>query len=135
MQIGWLYDSVLEDVNTCIAIHSRGWTSSLLSSAPPAFIGCTPPIGPEAMLQKRRCSTGALEIFFNKQSPLIGMFQQKIRFRQWLVYLSISMSSLGSLPVLFYSILPAYCLFHDSPLFPKVTLFLFLHIIMALLLT
>ncbi|CAA7036873.1 unnamed protein product [Microthlaspi erraticum] len=117
--IGWLYDSILEDVNTCIAIHSRGWTSSLISSDPPSFKGCMPPIGPEAMLQKQRFSTGALEIFFNKQSPLIGMFQQKIRLRQWLVYLSITMSSLGSLPMLFYCLLPAYCLLHDSTLFPK----------------
>ncbi|ESQ50248.1 hypothetical protein EUTSA_v10001915mg [Eutrema salsugineum] len=117
--IGWLYDSVLEDVNTSIEIHSRGWTSSLISSDPPAFIGCTPPVGLEAMLRKRRCFTGGLEIIFNKQSPLIGMFHQKIEFRQRLAYLSISMMGLGFLPVLFYCLLPAYCLLNNSPLYPK----------------
>ncbi|KFK31114.1 hypothetical protein AALP_AA6G069800 [Arabis alpina] len=117
--IGLLYDSIMEDVNTSIGIHSRGWTSSWICSDQPAFLGCMPPLGVDAMLQRRRWMTGLLEIFFNKQSPLIGMFHHKLRFRQRLAYLSISMSGLSSIPFLFYCLLPAYCLLHNSPLFPK----------------
>ncbi|CDY48543.1 BnaC04g43060D [Brassica napus] len=117
--IGWLYDSMADDVNTSIGIHSRGWTSSYISPDPPAFLGCMPPMGPVAMVQWRRWGTGMLEVFFNKQSPLMGLFHQKIRFRQRLAYISISMWGLRSIPELFYCLLPAYCLLHNSALFPK----------------
>ncbi|KAL1220452.1 Cellulose synthase-like protein B3 [Cardamine amara subsp. amara] len=117
--IGWLYDSTSEDANTSIGIHSRGWTSSYLSPEPPAFLGAMPPGGPEAMLQQRRWATGLLEILFNKQSPLIGMFCRKIRFRQRLAYIYIYTWGLRSIPELFYCLLPAYCLLHNSALFPK----------------
>ncbi|KAG2285776.1 hypothetical protein Bca52824_045380 [Brassica carinata] len=124
--IGWLYDSMADDVNTSIGIHSRGWTSSYISPDPPAFLGCMPPMGPVAMVQWRRWGTGMLEVFFNKQSvrnmrevPLMGLFHQKMRFRQRLAYISISMWGLRSIPELFYCLLPAYCLLHNSALFPK----------------
>jgi len=76
------------------------------------------------MVQQRRWATGLLEILFNKQSPLIGMFCRKIRFRQSLAYLYVFSWGLRSIPELFYCLLPAYCLLHNSALFPKVTLFL-----------
>ncbi|CAA7049535.1 unnamed protein product [Microthlaspi erraticum] len=117
--IGWLYDSTSEDINTSYGIHSRGWTSSFISPDPPAFLGCIPPGGPDAMLQQRRWGTGMLEVLCNKQSPLIGMFHQKIRFRQRLAYLYLEIWALRSIPELFYCLLPAYCLLHDSTLFPK----------------
>ncbi|CAN8247687.1 unnamed protein product [Cochlearia groenlandica] len=117
--IGWLYDSMADDVNTSIRIHSRGWTSSYVSPNPPAFLGCMPSKGPEAMLQWRRWGTGMLEVFFNKQSPMIGMFRDKLRFRQRLAYVSVSMWGLRSIPEFLYCLLPAYCLLHNSPLFPK----------------
>ncbi|CAA7049534.1 unnamed protein product [Microthlaspi erraticum] len=117
--IGWLYGSTAEDVNTSFGIHSRGWTSSYITPDPPAFLGCIPPTGPDAMLQQRRWGTGMLEIIFNKQSPLIGIFHHKIRFRQRLAYLYLESFALRSIPELFYCLLPAYCLLHDSTLFPK----------------
>ncbi|CAA0374141.1 unnamed protein product [Arabidopsis thaliana] len=117
--IGWLYESTAEDANTSIGIHSRGWTSSYISPKPPAFLGAMPPGGPEAMLQQRRWATGLLEVLFNKQSPLIGMFCRKIRFRQSLAYLYIFTWGLRSIPELIYCLLPAYCLLHNAALFPK----------------
>ncbi|KAG7638238.1 putative cellulose synthase (UDP-forming) [Arabidopsis thaliana] len=117
--IGWLYESTAEDANTSIGIHSRGWTSSYISPKPPAFLGAMPPGGPEAMLQQRRWATGLLEVLFNKQSPLIGMFCRKIRFRQSLAYLYIFTWGLRSIPELIYCLLPAYCLLHNVALFPK----------------
>ncbi|KFK31113.1 hypothetical protein AALP_AA6G069700 [Arabis alpina] len=120
--VGWLYGSIAEDKNTSIGIHSRGWTSSCISLNPPAFLGCMPLVGVEGFLQSRRWMTGGLEVLLNKQSPLIGIFHQKLRFRQRLVYLSSCMGSLASIPVILYCLLPAYCILHNSPLFPKVTL-------------
>ncbi|XP_018482999.1 cellulose synthase-like protein B3 isoform X2 [Raphanus sativus] len=72
--VGWLYDSTTEDAHTSIGIHSRGWTSSYVSPEPPAFLGCIPPGGPEAMLQQRRWATGLLEILFTKQSQFLSSF-------------------------------------------------------------
>ncbi|KAL1220610.1 Cellulose synthase-like protein B6 [Cardamine amara subsp. amara] len=115
---GWLYDSVAEDINTSIGIHLRGWTSSYISPDRPAFLGSTPSVGLEAIVQQRRWGTGSIEVLFNQQSPLIGMFRRKIKFRQRLAYLWVLMC-LRSIPELVYCLLPAYSLLHNSALFPK----------------
>uniref|UniRef100_A0A0D3C3P4 Uncharacterized protein n=1 Tax=Brassica oleracea var. oleracea TaxID=109376 RepID=A0A0D3C3P4_BRAOL len=78
-----------------------------------------PPGGPEAMVQQRRWGTGMLEVLFNKHSPLIGIFSQKLRFRQRLAYIHIFTWGLRSIPELAYCLLPAFCLLHNSALFPK----------------
>ncbi|CAA0374160.1 unnamed protein product [Arabidopsis thaliana] len=116
--IGWLYDSMSEDMNTSIGIHSRGWTSSYIAPDPPAFLGSMPPGGLEAMIQQRRWATGSIEVLFNKQSPLLGLFCRKLRFRQRVAYLCVSIC-VRSIPELIYCLLPAYCLLHNSALFPK----------------
>ncbi|KAF3496127.1 hypothetical protein DY000_02053532 [Brassica cretica] len=118
MQLGCLYDSVAEDMNTSIGIHLRGWSSSYICPDPPAFLGSTPSVGFEAIVQQRRWGTGAIEVLFNKQSPLRGMFSSKIRFRQRLAYLWVLMC-LRSIPELFYCLLPAYCLLRNTALYPK----------------
>ncbi|XP_018509173.1 cellulose synthase-like protein B6 isoform X2 [Brassica rapa] len=116
--LGCLYDSVAEDMNTSIGIHLRGWSSSYICPDPPAFLGSTPSVGFEAIVQQRRWGTGAIEVLFNKQSPLRGMFSSKIRFRQRLAYLWVLMC-LRSIPELFYCLLPAYCLLRNTALYPK----------------
>ncbi|EFH44472.1 predicted protein, partial [Arabidopsis lyrata subsp. lyrata] len=85
---------------------------------PPAFVGSTPSLGLEAIFQQRRWSTGEIEVLFNKQSPLIGMFRRKIKFRQRLAYFWALMC-IRSIPELVYCLLPAYSLLHNSALFPK----------------
>ncbi|CAH8361513.1 unnamed protein product [Eruca vesicaria subsp. sativa] len=117
--VGWLYDSTTEDAHTSVGIHSRGWTSSYISPEPPAFLGCMPLGGPDAMVQNRRWATGFLEILCTKQNPLIGSFCKKLRFRQSLAYLYLFTWALRSIPELFYCLLPAYCVLHNSTLFPK----------------
>ncbi|XP_019082838.1 PREDICTED: cellulose synthase-like protein B2 isoform X2 [Camelina sativa] len=72
--IGWLYDSMTEDLNTSIDIHSRGWTSSYVSPNPPAFLGSMPAEVSEALLQQRRWLTGSMEVLFNKQSQSLSYF-------------------------------------------------------------
>ncbi|KAL1220611.1 Cellulose synthase-like protein B2 [Cardamine amara subsp. amara] len=94
-----------EDINTSIGVHSRGWTSSFISPDPPAFFGTIPPVGLEAILQQRGWGTGGIEIIFNKQSPLIGMFSRKLRFRQRIAYLCVLLC-LRSIPELVYCLLP-----------------------------
>ncbi|KAL0716034.1 hypothetical protein Bca4012_065356 [Brassica carinata] len=116
--IGCLYDSVAEDMNTSVGIHLRGWTSSYICPDPPAFLGSTPSVGLEAIVQQRRWGTGAIEVLFNKQSPLRGKFSSKIRFRQRLAYLWVLMC-LRSIPELFYCLLPAYCMLRNTALYPK----------------
>ncbi|XP_019087429.1 PREDICTED: cellulose synthase-like protein B5 [Camelina sativa] len=115
--LGWLYGSVGDDIKTSIEIHTKGWTSSFVSPDPPAFLGSTPSVGLETIVQQRRWATGATEVLFSKQSPLIG-FRRKIKFRQRLAYFWILMC-IRSTPELIYCLLPAYFLLHNSTLFPK----------------
>ncbi|CAH2079069.1 unnamed protein product [Thlaspi arvense] len=116
--VGYLYGSVSEDIITSIGIHSRGWTSSYICPDQPAFLGSTPSVGLETIVQQRRWGTAGIEVLFTRHSPLAGMFRRKIRFRQRIGYFWVLMS-LRSIPELFYCFLPAYCLLHSSTIFPK----------------
>ncbi|XP_010522356.1 PREDICTED: cellulose synthase-like protein B4 isoform X2 [Tarenaya hassleriana] len=117
--IGWLYGSTTEDANTSVSIHSKGWKSLYNSPDPPAFLGCMPAGGPAVMGQQRRWATGLLEVLFNKQSPVIGMLYRKLGFRTGLCYLYLFIWGIRSIPELCYSLLPAYCILHNSAFLPK----------------
>ncbi|XVE78450.1 hypothetical protein DITRI_Ditri13aG0146200 [Diplodiscus trichospermus] len=117
---GWMYGSTTEDVLTALTIHRKGWNSSLHSPQPPAFMGCAPSGGPEAITQQKRWATGVLEILISKNSPIIATLTAKLQFRTCLAYLWIHVWGLRSIPELCYATLPAYCILTDSCFLPKV---------------
>ncbi|OMO85978.1 Cellulose synthase [Corchorus olitorius] len=119
-KFGWIYGSTTEDVHTGLVIHKRGWNSHLQFSDPPAFMGCAPSGGPEAMTQQKRWATGLLEVMFGKNSPIIATLTANLQFRMCLAYLWILFWALRSIPELLYATLPAYCILTNSRFLPKV---------------
>jgi cellulose synthase/poly-beta-1,6-N-acetylglucosamine synthase-like glycosyltransferase len=118
-QLGWIYGSTTEDVNTGLMIHKKGWRSVYCKPNPPAFLGCTPMGGPTVMTQQKRWATGLLEILFNQNSPIFATLSGKLQLRQCLLYLWLLLWGIRSIPELCYATLPAYCIITNSFL-PKV---------------
>ncbi|KAE8645737.1 cellulose synthase-like protein H1 isoform X2 [Cucumis sativus] len=73
LKVGWLYESMTEDILTGIKIHSKGWKSVLLQPNPPAFLGLAPTGGPDALTQRKRWVTGSLEIMRPLRHSSIGL--------------------------------------------------------------
>ncbi|XVF81618.1 hypothetical protein PTKIN_Ptkin15bG0169600 [Pterospermum kingtungense] len=117
---GWIYGSTVEDALTGVMIHKKGWRSTLLTPEPPAFMGCAPSGGPEAMAQQKRWATGLTEILVGKNNPIMATLTAKLQFRMCLAYLWVLIWGLHSLPELCYVVLPAYCILTDSHFLPKV---------------
>lgn len=117
-----MYGSTTEDALTGITIHKKGWKSTLHTPDPPAFMGCAPSGGPEAMIQQKRWATGMLEIFVDgKHNPIIATITTKLQPRMCLAYIWAQLWALRSIHELCYAALPAYCILTDSHFLPKVS--------------
>ncbi|XP_052177396.1 cellulose synthase-like protein H1 [Diospyros lotus] len=119
-EVGWMYGSIVEDTQTGICIHGKGWKSAYCTPDPPAFLGCAASGGPATMIQYKRGATGLLEILFGAKSPLILTLRGRLQFRQALAYLHFLLWGLRSIPELCYAALPAYCVIADTHFLPKV---------------
>ncbi|KAK1322835.1 Cellulose synthase-like protein H1 [Acorus calamus] len=118
-EMGWLYGSTAEDINTGVRIHANGWGSVRCTPDPPGFLGNAPVGGPESMTQLKRWATGLFEIIVGHNSPLIAVVTKKLRLRQCLAYMVINLWAPRSLPELCYALLPACCVLSDVAFLPK----------------
>lgn len=121
-QVGWGYASVTEDILTGMRIHREGWSSVWCGANPPGFLGTVPTSLPVCLLQKKRWTTGLLQVFFSKNNPLFDTLYAKLGFRQSLAYIWILNWGLSSIFDLCYSLLPTYCILTNSNFLPKVHL-------------
>ncbi|CAH9137126.1 unnamed protein product [Cuscuta epithymum] len=117
--VGWIYGSATEDILTGLAIHSRGWKSAYCDTNPPAFLGCAPTGGPEALIQQKRWAGGLMEIVTSKSNPIISTAFRRLKFRQCLGYLWIMIWPVRPIFEILYSLLPAYCIISNSSFHPK----------------
>ncbi|CAH9089289.1 unnamed protein product [Cuscuta europaea] len=119
-EVGWIYGSATEDVLTGLTIHSRGWKSAYCDTNPPAFLGCAPTGGPEALIQQKRWAGGLMEILTSKHNPIISTAFRRLKFRHCLGYLWILLWPVRPIFEIVYSLLPAYCIISNSSFQPKV---------------
>ncbi|XP_047306188.1 cellulose synthase-like protein H1 [Impatiens glandulifera] len=119
-QVGWIYGSATEDINTGLTIQARGWKTAMCSPIWPGFLGCAPTGGPESMTQMKRWSTGLLQILLSKHSPFIRFIGQKLQFRQALAYTWVMTWCLRSWAELTYSLLSAHCIISNTHFIFKV---------------
>lgn len=119
-KVGWVYGSTTEDVLTGLWIHGRGWGSAICDPDPPAFLGCAPSGGPEALTQMKRWGTGLSEILFSRNNPIILTLSANLRLRMSLAYIWILLWGLRSIPEMCYTALSAYCILTNSHFMPKI---------------
>ncbi|KAK7257562.1 hypothetical protein RIF29_31614 [Crotalaria pallida] len=118
-QMGWIYGSIAEDVQTGLIIHKKGWRSEMCTPNPVAFTGCAPIGLPTAMTQQKRWATGLVEIFFSKHCPIFAMLFGKLHFRLFLAYMWVTDWGLRSVYEMCYVCLLAYCIITNSSFLPQ----------------
>ncbi|CAI9767775.1 unnamed protein product [Fraxinus pennsylvanica] len=107
-RVGWIYDSVTEDVVTGYRMHNRGWRSVFCITKHHAFRGSAPINLTDRLHQVLRWATGSVEIFFSRNNALLGT--KKLKFIQHLAYLNVGVYPITSLFLIVYCFLPALSL-------------------------
>ncbi|CAL0303965.1 unnamed protein product [Lupinus luteus] len=118
-QVGWMYGSITEDVQTGLTMHRKGWRSEMCTPNPIGFTGCAPNCLPNAMTQQKRWATGMVEIFFSRHCPIFATLFGNLSFRMFLAYMWIIDWGLRPIFETFYISLLAYCIITNSTFFPQ----------------
>lgn len=129
VQVGWNYGSISADILTSFKMHCRGWRSVYCMPKRPAFRGTAPINLSDRLNQVLRWAVGSLEILFSRHCPILyGLNEGKLKGLQRVAYISNTVYTFSSIPLLIYCLLPAVCLLTDKFITPSVTIiFLFLN--------
>ncbi|KAL2473126.1 Cellulose synthase-like protein E1 [Forsythia ovata] len=126
-EMGLVYGCAVEDMVTGLTILCRGWKPIYYNPTKKAFRGVAPTTLDQALVQYKRWSEGLFQIFLSKYCPLI-YGHGKIKFGAQIGYCMYLLWAPISLPTLYYVVIPALCLLHSVPLFPKADDVVFLRI-------
>lgn len=121
-QVGFLYDSVVEDYFTGFHLHCRGWLSTYLCPSKPAFLGTVPINYSDTLVQSKRWAAGLLGVGLSKYCPLTFGISSRINsVLQCMCYAWLALLQLFPFALFWYGIIPQLCLLNGIPLFPKVS--------------
>ena len=120
LQVGFLYNSVVEDYFTGFTLHCKGWISVYCDPLRPQFLGSGTTNLNDFLIQGMRWSSGLVEVGFSKFCPLIyGPTRMSI-------FESLCYGQLAFHPISYFlslwcfATIPQLCLLNDIPLYPKV---------------
>ncbi|XP_023913307.1 cellulose synthase-like protein G2 [Quercus suber] len=120
-EVGFLYDSVVEDYFTGFTLHCKGWTSVYCDPLRPQFLGSGTTNLNDCLIQGMRWSSGLAEVGFSKFCPLIyGPPRMSIFVSMCYGYYAF-LPLLYFLPLWCFATIPQLCLLNDVPLYPKVS--------------
>ncbi|KAL0376744.1 UNVERIFIED_CONTAM: Cellulose synthase-like protein G2 [Sesamum calycinum] len=116
--VGYIYNTVSEDMVTSLVLHCRGWRSAYVDPARPCFLGVCPTNLNDMLVQQTRWALGAMQIALSRFSPLIyGGLRMSIL--QSMFYAQVG--SLYVVPLCGLAVIPQICLLYGIPLYPKVS--------------
>ncbi|CAI9760367.1 unnamed protein product [Fraxinus pennsylvanica] len=118
-EMGLVYGIAAEDMVTGLTIQCRGWKPVYYHPTKRAFRGVAPTTLDQLLVQYKRWTEGMFQIFLSKYCPLI-YGHGKIKFGAQIGYCMYLLWAPVSLPTVYYVVIPALCLLHGVPLFPKV---------------
>lgn len=118
-QVGFTYNSVVEDFSTSLKLHCGGWKSVYLNPSRPQFLGTSPTNLNDVLIQNRRWNTGLLGIGISRFCPLI-YGPSRMSFLQSVCYAQFAFLPLYCLPVCCFGIIPQLCLLGGISLYPEV---------------
>lgn len=119
-QVGFLYDSVVEDYLTGFILHCNGWTSVFCEPSRPQFLGTNTTNLNDVLIQGTRWYCGLFENGISKFCPLIyGPLRMSLL--QSLCFAELTYFPLYCLPLWCFATIPQLCLLHGIPLYPEVT--------------
>lgn len=120
LQVGFRYNTVVEDVMTGFILHGQGWKSVYLNPARPQFLGSATTSLNEALIQNSRWAAGLLQIGLSKYCPLFYNSPRLLIFQRML-YSWAAFFPIDFLPISCFAIVQPICFFYGIPLYPKVT--------------
>ncbi|KAE8702899.1 hypothetical protein F3Y22_tig00110480pilonHSYRG00098 [Hibiscus syriacus] len=85
-QVGFLYNSVIEDYLTGFTLHSKGWKSIFYNPPRPAFLGTATTKLNDTLLQGARWNCGALQVTFSRLCPLVYRLTSRMSLLQRMCY-------------------------------------------------
>ncbi|KAM7525904.1 hypothetical protein LguiA_015806 [Lonicera macranthoides] len=119
-EVGFRYDSLVEDIYTSYRLHCLGWRSVFCNPKRGAFLGDVPTNLHDSLTQMKRWCMGLLDIFFSNYCPLTYGIRHTNIF-QCLAYTHYTLWLILSIPITIYSFLPQLALINSFPMFPKVS--------------
>ncbi|XP_022723147.1 cellulose synthase-like protein G2 isoform X1 [Durio zibethinus] len=120
-QVGFLYNSVVEDYFTGLNLHCKGWKSVFCNPPRPAFLGTATTKLNDTLLQGARWNCGVFQVTLSRFSPLIYGLISRMSLLQTTCYAYLSLQPLYSLPMWCLATIPQLCLLNAIPLYPKVS--------------
>ncbi|GAV91107.1 Cellulose_synt domain-containing protein, partial [Cephalotus follicularis] len=135
-EVGFRYQSVLEDYLTALNMHCQGWTSVYLDPPRPQFLGTSTTNLNDLLTQGTRWSCGLVDVFISRFCPLI-YGPLKMSFLQSMCYAQLGISPICyCLPLWCFATIPQLCLLNGISLYPEVSssffkiyLFIFMSVI------
>uniref|UniRef100_A0A2C9W8C2 Glycosyltransferase 2-like domain-containing protein n=1 Tax=Manihot esculenta TaxID=3983 RepID=A0A2C9W8C2_MANES len=124
-EVGFTYNSVVEDFSTSLKLHCGGWKSVYLNPSRPQFLGTSPTNLNDVLIQNRRWNTGLLGIGISRFCPLI-YGPSRMSFLQSVCYAQFAFLPLYCLPLCCFGIIPQLCLLGGISLYPEVSSSFFL---------
>ncbi|XP_028780663.1 cellulose synthase-like protein G2 [Neltuma alba] len=119
-EVGFLYDSVVEDYLTGFILHCNGWTSVFCEPSRPQFLGTVTTNLNDVLIQGSRWSSGLFENGISKYCPLIrGPFRMSLL--QSMCFAELTYFPLYCLPLWCFATIPQLALIDGTPLYPKVS--------------
>jgi len=120
LQVGFLYDSVVEDYLTGFILHSDGWSSVFCEPSRPQFLGSATTNLNDVLIQGTRWYSGLFENGINRFCPLI-YGPTRMPLLQCLCFAWLTYFPLYCMPLWCLATIPQLCLLNGIPLYPKVT--------------
>ncbi|CAA0828255.1 Cellulose synthase-like protein G2 [Striga hermonthica] len=119
-EVGFIYNSVVEDVITSEYLHCQGWFSVFVDPGRPCFLGSCPTSLNDVLVQKGRWALGQMQISLSKYCALT-YGRGKMSALQCMCYAAATFDPIYVFPFYTLSILPQICLLHGISLYPKVS--------------
>lgn len=120
MQVGYRYDSVVEDVLTGYFLQSKGWRSVYLNPTTAQFLGSAVTNLNDQLIQGTRWQSGLLEIGLSKNCPLIHS-PSKMQFLHKMCATWVVLWPLDCLWSFCFATIPPLCFLYGISLYPKVS--------------
>lgn len=119
-QVGYRYDSVVEDALTGYFLQSKGWRSVYLNPTTAQFLGSAVTNLNDQLIQGTRWQSGLLEIGLSKNCPLIHS-PSKMQFLHKMCATWVVLWPLDCLWSFCFATIPPLCFLYGISLYPKVS--------------
>ncbi|KAK9672825.1 hypothetical protein RND81_12G127300 [Saponaria officinalis] len=119
-QVGFWYDTVVEDVKTGSYLHYKGWKSVYMNPERPQFLGSATTNFDDMFTQGTRWYSGFVDVVLSKHYPLIYS-PSKLKFYQKMLSSYYFSEPFYALPVLCFAIVSPLCFIFGVPLYPRVS--------------